>query len=76
MAEVPEQISGDLPDVEKFNMYATKLGLDKEIAKDLYEVRNYDIFVIADDSGSMLNSVGGFKTRWDELRENLGNLFT
>ena len=70
-AALQETAQQESSDIERFNLIASRLSLSTEIAQDLYALRNYDIYVLADDSGSMMNASQGMKTRWDELKDNL-----
>lgn len=39
--------------------------------KDLWALQGYEIVFICDDSGSMMEKVDGYKTRWQELQETV-----
>ncbi|CAF1271520.1 unnamed protein product [Adineta ricciae] len=54
----------------------------KDFAKRLHKLKNYEIILLCDDSGSMNTTVDGSnRTRWDELRDfakiilNVGTIF-
>jgi hypothetical protein len=47
-----------------------ELDLQKEMAERLRKLRDFEIVIVCDDSGSMLTPVDGKQgTRWDELCE-------
>ncbi len=59
-----------------------ELDLQKAMAKRLQKLRDFEIVIVCDDSGSMLTPVDGTqRTRWDELCEiakvvlNIGVIF-
>jgi len=54
----------------KYISYFDKHKIHQYFHYDLQTLENFDIYIIADDSGSMKSNVDGTnKTRWDELKD-------
>mmetsp|Transcript_30655 Transcript_30655/g.98785 ORF Transcript_30655/g.98785 Transcript_30655/m.98785 type:complete len:260 (+) Transcript_30655:107-886(+) len=59
---------------ERVRRMQDELDISEDMVQDLLKVAGCDIYVVADDSGSMNCVAGGRETRWDELRGTLQRL--
>mmetsp|Transcript_135579 Transcript_135579/g.377582 ORF Transcript_135579/g.377582 Transcript_135579/m.377582 type:complete len:260 (+) Transcript_135579:59-838(+) len=61
------------PDLKTLKAVLIRYGITICDAEDLFVLKDYDIAIIADDSGSMRSRIGSV-SRWDELKDTVSQI--